>query len=63
MTNQEWYVKVHSMENVRILKTDGSVVTGLIERIEQSYLLVDELSAFGDMVVVNYDDIDSINEC
>lgn len=42
---------------VTIQTYDGSVYEGDIVRVEEEYCVVDDISAFGDMVVIYYSDI------
>ena len=42
---------------VTIQTYDGNVYEGDIVRVEEEYCVVDDVSAFGDMVVIYYSDI------
>ena len=45
------------LEYVTIQTYDGSIFEGDIVRVEDSYCVIDDVSAFGDMVVIHYSDI------
>lgn len=42
---------------VTIQTYDGTVFEGDVVRVEDNYCVIDDVSAFGDMVVIRYSDI------
>lgn len=58
--------KANILKNVNIEKeavftlNNGEILRGIISEIKESHCILDETTAFGDMVVVKYDDIKAV---
>lgn len=46
---------------IEIKLRSGSALTGVVDEINDSYLILDETTALGDMVVIEYETVDSFS--
>lgn len=48
---------ISNLSYVIVTLNDGSVIEGNLEMVCADYFIVDEVCAFGDMVIVRYNDV------
>lgn len=49
-------------KQVNIFLKDGTEASGTVEKVRETYLILDDDGAFGDMIAINFSDIEEIIE-